>query len=93
MFVANPLPHKVPYRETRTVGERGALNYLLYCRRKGSNQKRSLTHFRYAEILHGKGDTGAAQERLDKPAALFPDMEMTWWSEHTGRLEAQLKEE
>ena len=67
--------------------------YLQYGRRKESKPEQPLTRFRYAEILHGKGDMGAARKRLDKAAALFPDMEMTWWSEQADRLEAQLREE
>ena len=40
----------------------------------------SITHFRYAECLHKKGDLNAAGEQLDQAATLFRDMGMDWWT-------------
>ena len=51
----------------------------------------AVTHFRFAEILHKKGDLDAAREQLDQAAALFADMEMTWWSEQAKKLRGRIK--
>ena len=48
----------------RLAGERGERPYA------------ALTHFRYAECLHKKGDLDAAREQLDQAEALFRDMGM-----------------
>ena len=61
-------------------------------KQRGEGPDLALTHFRYAEILHKKGDLDAAREQLDQATALFADMEMTWWSKQAdglrGRIEA-----
>ena len=50
----------------------------------------SWTHFRFAELLHKKGDLDAAREQLDQAETLFGDMEMTWWSEQAEGLRGRL---
>jgi hypothetical protein len=47
-------------------------------------------HFRYAELLHKKGDLDAARDRLAEASALFREMEMTWWLEQFGALGKEL---
>ncbi len=39
----------------------------------------AISHFRYAECMHKKGDLDAAREQLDQAEALFRDMGMDWW--------------
>jgi hypothetical protein len=47
--------------------------------------------FRYAEILHKKGDLGRALEQLAEAEKLFAEMEMTWWSEQAAGLRARIE--
>ena len=56
----------------------------------GARPELSAIHFRYAEILHKKGDSDAAREQLAKADVLFRDMEMTWWSEQAEGLRGRI---
>ena len=47
-------------------------------------------HFRYAVLLHRKGDQNAAGEQLDKAMALFQEMEMPWWMEQAEMLRERM---
>ncbi len=49
-----------------------------------------VSHFRYAEILHKKGDLDAAREQLDQAEALFRDMGMDWWTEQAEGLRGRI---
>ncbi|MFN0317625.1 MAG: ATP-binding protein [Burkholderiales bacterium] len=51
----------------------------------------ALNFFRHAEILHKKGDFGRALEELAKAQALFPTMNMTWWSEQAANLQERIQ--
>lgn len=51
----------------------------------------ALSHFRYAECLHKKGDLPAALEQLSEAERLFGEMEMTWWSEQGAGLRARIE--
>jgi hypothetical protein len=46
----------------------------------------AVTHFRYAEIPHKKGDLERAMEQLAEAARLFRDMKMTWWTKQVEAL-------
>ena len=46
--------------------------------------------FRYAELLKQKGDLERATEQLNQAAALFREMEMTWWLDQAERLRKTL---
>ncbi len=52
----------------------------------GARPDRAITHYRYAELLHKKGDPAAAHEQLDQATALFREMEMNWWLEQAEEL-------
>ena len=60
-------------------------------RERSARPDMALTHLRYAEILHKKGDLDAAREQLDQATALFGEMEMTWWLEQAEALEKTLE--
>jgi tetratricopeptide (TPR) repeat protein len=51
----------------------------------------SYNHFRYAEILHKKGDLAAALQQLSQAEKLFAEMEMTWWSGQAAALRARIE--
>ena len=51
----------------------------------------ALSHLRYAECLHKKGDLPAALEQLSQAESLFVRMEMTWWSEQAAGVRARLE--
>ena len=51
----------------------------------------SITHFRYAECLHKKGDLNAAREQLDQAEALFREMGMNWWTEQAEGLRGRIE--
>ena len=51
----------------------------------------AVAHFRYAEILHKKGDLDAARDQLDRAADLFHEIEMTWWSELADELRGRIE--
>ncbi|MEE8434254.1 MAG: hypothetical protein V3S64_05650 [bacterium] len=57
----------------------------------GARPDLGITHFRYAEILHKKGDLNAAQEQLAKATTLFREMEMIWWLEQAKTLRRRLE--
>ncbi len=50
-----------------------------------------VSHFRYAEILHKKGDLDVAREQLDQAEALFRDMGMDWWTEQAEGLRGRIE--
>ncbi len=50
----------------------------------------SITHVRYAECLHKKGDLDAAREQLDQAEAPFRDMGMDWWTEQAQGLRGRI---
>ncbi|MCZ6552284.1 MAG: hypothetical protein O7A67_00660, partial [SAR324 cluster bacterium] len=56
----------------------------------GAKPNVALTHFRYAECLHKKGDLDTAREQLDRAEALFRDMGMDWWTEQAEGLRGRL---
>jgi class 3 adenylate cyclase/tetratricopeptide (TPR) repeat protein len=47
--------------------------------------------FRYAEILHKKGDLDRALDQLAEAEKLFRDMEMSWWSEQALALRGRIE--
>jgi predicted ATPase len=47
-------------------------------------------YLHHAELLRDKGDFGQARAYLTQAAALFTEMEMTWWLEQAGALEKEL---
>jgi hypothetical protein len=51
----------------------------------------AITHFRYAEILHKRGDLPAALEQLSAAEKLFAEMEMTWWSGQAAGLRGRIE--
>ena len=57
---------------------------------RGARPDRAITHYRYAELLHEKGDPEQAREQFAKATALFRDMEMTWWLEQVEELGKRL---
>ncbi|MCH8845032.1 MAG: AAA family ATPase, partial [SAR324 cluster bacterium] len=59
-------------------------------RQRGEGPNLALTHFRYAEILHKKGDLDAAREQLDQAATLFRDIKMTWWNDQAEKLKERI---
>ena len=50
----------------------------------------AITHFRYAECLHKKGDLDAAREQLDQAKTLFRDMGMGWWTDQAEGLRGRI---
>jgi class 3 adenylate cyclase/tetratricopeptide (TPR) repeat protein len=52
---------------------------------------KAVTHFRYAEIQHKKGDLPAALQQLSQAEKLFAEMEMTWWSGQAAGLRARIE--
>jgi class 3 adenylate cyclase/tetratricopeptide (TPR) repeat protein len=59
--------------------------------RTGRRPQAAHTHFRYAEILHKKGDLSEAHEQLDQAAALFRDMGQDWWIEQAEGLRGRIE--
>ena len=49
------------------------------CEARGQRPLLAIGHFRYAELLQGKGDLEGAREQVKQATALFQEMEMTWW--------------
>jgi tetratricopeptide (TPR) repeat protein len=58
---------------------------------RGARPDQAIGHFRYAEILHKKGDLDRALEQLGEAEKLFRDMEMTWWQEQAQALRAWIE--
>ena len=50
----------------------------------------AISEFRFAEILHKKGDLDGAREQLDRAEALFRDMGMDWWTEQAEGLRGRI---
>ncbi len=59
-------------------------------RERGERPFLAVTHFRYAECLHKKGDLDAAREHLEQAEALFREMGMDWWMEQAEELGKRL---
>jgi hypothetical protein len=59
--------------------------------RTGRRPQAAHTHFRYAEILHKKGDLTEAREQLDQATALFLDMGQVWWMEQAEGLRGRIE--
>ena len=59
-------------------------------RRRGQCPQAAITHFRYAECLHKKGDLDAAQEKLDQAEKLFGEMGMDWWMKQAQGLRGRI---
>jgi tetratricopeptide (TPR) repeat protein len=57
----------------------------------GQRPDLAITRFRYAEILHKKGDLPAALEQLSEAEKLFAEMEMTWWSGQAAALRERIE--
>lgn len=51
----------------------------------------ALSHFRFAECLHKKGDLSAALEQLGEAERLFREMRMVWWSEQAAAQRARMQ--
>ena len=62
------------------------LESLGLAKERGARPDLAITHFRYAELLHKKGDRADALEQHHQATALFRDMEMTWWLEQADAL-------
>jgi len=60
------------------------------CQARQTKPDEAIAHFRYAEILHKKGDLDTARVQLDQAEALFDGMGMTWWLEQTSELEGKI---
>jgi predicted ATPase/class 3 adenylate cyclase len=61
------------------------------CEVSGKRPYTAITHFRYAEILHKKGDLDRALAQLAEAEKLFAEMEMTWWSGQAAGLRARIE--
>ncbi len=53
--------------------------------------ERGVGHFRYAEILHEKGDRARAREHLSKAEELFCELEMSWWMDKAANLRRMIQ--
>ena len=62
------------------------------CLERQSRPDEAIAYFRWAEILHKKGDLDAARDHLEKADVLFSDMGMTWWSGQTRDLRHRIDE-
>ena len=50
----------------------------------------AVTHFRYAELLHGRGDFKRATIHVAAASELFAAMDMIWWSQQAAKLKTTL---
>jgi tetratricopeptide (TPR) repeat protein len=71
--------------------ERELETSLRLARELGHRPDEAITHFRYAECLHKKGDLPAALEQLAEAEKLFAEMEMAWWSEQAAGLRTRVE--
>ena len=58
---------------------------------RGARPDQAIGHFRYAEVLHKKGDLEQASEQLNQATALFREMEMMWWPEQAESLRRRIQ--
>jgi tetratricopeptide (TPR) repeat protein len=59
-------------------------------RSAGRLPQAALSHFRYAECSHKKGDLPTALEQLSQAESLFAGMGMAWWSGQAAGLRARI---
>jgi len=60
---------------------------LLLCQERGQRPYLAQGYFEYAQILFNRKDQQKAKSYLNQAIEMFSEMKMTWWLEHTRKLE------
>jgi tetratricopeptide (TPR) repeat protein len=71
--------------------EENILKSIHLAQERGARPDQAIGHFRFAEILHDKGQYEQARGQLDQATALFCEMEMAWWPEQAESLRQRLE--